>query len=75
MDTARFPGPANPLRWSKVDEVPAEFLNGVDVAQTSARSHFLLLGARRHMCIGEAFVGMQIKTVVAMFLTEFTYRR
>ncbi|KAL3895321.1 MAG: hypothetical protein SGCHY_004769 [Lobulomycetales sp.] len=46
-------------------------INGVDVAQKSARNHYLPFGAGRHRCIGEHFATIQNKTIVATIINEF----
>ncbi|KAI9093850.1 cytochrome P450 [Phlyctochytrium arcticum] len=76
MDPTRFPQPEQfqPKRFLNSDEGNGEWtLNGVDIAQKSARSHFLPFGAGRHRCIGEAFAYVQIKTIVATMLREFEF--
>ncbi|TPX55674.1 hypothetical protein PhCBS80983_g05118 [Powellomyces hirtus] len=76
MDAKRFPEPEkfDPTRWTESDEGAGEWtINGVDIAQKSARSNFLPFGAGRHRCIGEAFAYIQIKTIIAMFVREFTH--
>ncbi|TPX40754.1 hypothetical protein SeMB42_g05887 [Synchytrium endobioticum] len=39
-----------------------------DIAEKSARSHYLPFGAGRHRCIGEGFAYVQLKTVIATIL-------
>lgn len=76
MDPVRFPNPEkfDPKRFLNNDEGSGEWtINGVDIAQKSARSNFLPFGAGRHRCIGEAFAYVQIKTIVALFLREFRH--
>ena len=76
MDANRFPAPQtfNPERFRNNDEGSGEWtINGVNIAQKSARSHFLPFGAGRHRCIGEAFGYIQIKTILAMFVRQFKH--
>jgi len=78
LDPTRFPNPEkfDPLRFmNNLDESSQEWtINGVDIAQKSARSHFLPFGAGRHRCIGEAFAHLQIKTIIALFIREFEHQ-
>ena len=77
LDENRFPDPYafKPGRFMNNDEGAGEWtINGVDIAQKSARSHFLPFGAGRHRCIGEAFAYVQIKTIVSCFIREFTHK-
>jgi sterol 14alpha-demethylase len=74
LDPTRFQDPLKfePTRFINNDEGSGEWtINGVDIAQKSARSHFLPFGAGRHRCIGEAFGYVQIKTIIAIFLRQF----
>ncbi|KAJ3117600.1 Lanosterol 14-alpha-demethylase [Phlyctochytrium bullatum] len=74
MDENRFPDPEkfDPYRHVNSDEGSSEWtINGVDIAQKSARSHFLPFGAGRHRCIGEAFAYLQNRVVVALMIREF----
>ncbi|KAJ3191331.1 Lanosterol 14-alpha-demethylase [Irineochytrium annulatum] len=65
----------NPRRHESADEEASEWtINGVDIAQKSARSHFLPFGAGRHRCIGEAFAYLQNKAIVALFVRHFKMR-
>ncbi|KAJ3041262.1 Lanosterol 14-alpha-demethylase [Rhizophlyctis rosea] len=76
MDPTRYPDPEkfDPWRHMGSDEGSGEWtINGVDIAQKSAKSHFLPFGAGRHRCIGEAFAYVQIKTIIATFLREFEF--
>ncbi|KAI8853223.1 cytochrome P450 [Chytridium lagenaria] len=74
LDETRFPDPEkfDPYRHLNSDEGTSEWtINGVDIAQKSARSHFLPFGAGRHRCIGEAFAYLQNRVVVALYIREF----
>ncbi|KAI8904122.1 cytochrome P450 [Gorgonomyces haynaldii] len=74
MDEERFPDAEKfmPERFMNNTEGSGEWtINGVDIAQKSARSHFLPFGAGRHRCIGEQFGYLQIKTIVSKFVREF----
>ncbi|KAJ3043887.1 Lanosterol 14-alpha-demethylase [Rhizophlyctis rosea] len=76
MDPARFPEPEkfDPKRHMLNEEDAGEWtINGVDIAQKSAKSHFLPFGAGRHRCIGEQFAFLQIKTIIALFIREFKH--
>jgi sterol 14-demethylase len=75
-DEQRFPDNQkfDPSRFMSSKEDTGEWtINGVDIAQKSAKSHYLPFGAGRHRCIGEAFAAIQIKTIVAIFLREFDF--
>ncbi|KAJ3255882.1 Lanosterol 14-alpha-demethylase [Boothiomyces macroporosus] len=75
FDPVRFPDPEKfePSRFLNDTEGNGEWtINGVNIAQKSARSHFLPFGAGRHRCIGEAFAYVQIKTIIAIFLRQFS---
>ncbi|KAJ3333255.1 Lanosterol 14-alpha-demethylase [Blyttiomyces sp. JEL0837] len=74
LDSTRFPDPHafDPWRHMNSDEEQSEWtINGVDIAQKSARSHFLPFGAGRHRCIGEAFAYIQNKTIASLFIRDF----
>lgn len=76
LDPIRFPDPYKfePSRFIDNLEGTGEWsLSGVNIAQKSAKSHFLPFGAGRHRCIGEAFAYIQIKTIVSYFVREFTF--
>ncbi|KAJ3346014.1 Lanosterol 14-alpha-demethylase [Entophlyctis luteolus] len=63
------------LRHLGSDEGSGEWtINGVDIAQKSARSYFLPFGAGRHRCIGEQFAYVQNKAVVSLFIRELVHR-
>ncbi|KAI9337046.1 cytochrome P450 [Zopfochytrium polystomum] len=73
-DPAYWPDPDrfDPYRHMNSTEEQSEWtINGVDVAQKSARSPFLPFGAGRHRCIGEAFAYLQNKTIVALLLRRY----
>ncbi|KAL2918175.1 Lanosterol 14-alpha-demethylase [Polyrhizophydium stewartii] len=77
VDPARFPNPTKfePSRFINNDEGAGEWtIGGVDIAQKSARSHFLPFGAGRHRCIGEAFAYTQIKTIVSIILRKYSVK-
>ncbi|KAI9201870.1 cytochrome P450 [Polychytrium aggregatum] len=70
-DSTRFPDPEtfDPTRHVNSTEGAGEWtINGVDISQKSAKSHFLPFGAGRHRCIGEAFAFVQVKTIISMML-------
>ncbi|KAJ3219611.1 Lanosterol 14-alpha-demethylase [Dinochytrium kinnereticum] len=74
MDDVRFPNPEkfDPYRHVNSEEGTSEWtINGVDIAQKSARSHFLPFGAGRHRCIGEAFAYLQIRVVVSVYIRNY----
>ncbi|KAJ1558797.1 Lanosterol 14-alpha-demethylase [Cladochytrium tenue] len=74
LDPTRFPDPTrfDPYRHIAGVDTTAEWtIGGVDVAQKSARSHFLPFGAGRHRCIGEAFAYVQNKLIVSLFLRDY----
>ena len=76
LDPTRFPEPSKfePTRFIDSTEGNGEWTySGVNIAQKSARSHFLPFGAGRHRCIGESFAYVQIKTIVALFTREFKH--
>ncbi|KAI9005243.1 cytochrome P450 [Gaertneriomyces semiglobifer] len=76
LDPQRFPNPKkfDPWRFMGDNEGAGEWtINGVDIAQKSARSNFLPFGAGRHRCIGEAFAYVQIKTLMAHFIRDFKH--
>ncbi|KAJ3191404.1 Lanosterol 14-alpha-demethylase, partial [Entophlyctis luteolus] len=63
------------LRHLRSDKAPGEWtINGVDIAEKSARSYFLPFGAGRHRCIGEQFAFLQNKAVVSLFIRELVHR-
>ena len=83
LDPIRFPDPTKfePTRYSCYS---TRFLNNtegsgewsiqaVNIAQKSAKSHFLPFGAGRHRCIGEAFAFIQIKTIISYFIRNFEF--
>ncbi|KAJ3046631.1 Lanosterol 14-alpha-demethylase, partial [Rhizoclosmatium hyalinum] len=77
LTESKFPEPYkfDPLRHMGSDEGSGEWtINGVDIAQKSARSLFLPFGAGRHRCIGEAFAFIQNKTIIALFIREYAHR-
>jgi sterol 14-demethylase len=45
---------------------------GFGLVGGSARSHYLPFGAGRHRCIGEPFAYVQLKTILATFVREFS---
>ncbi|KAJ3372349.1 hypothetical protein HDU91_003959 [Kappamyces sp. JEL0680] len=76
LDAQRFPDPLKfePSRFIDSTEGNGEWnLNSVNLAQKSAKSHFLPFGAGRHRCIGEAFAYVQIKTIISHFIREFEF--
>ncbi|KAJ3283444.1 Lanosterol 14-alpha-demethylase [Borealophlyctis nickersoniae] len=76
VDPVRYPDPLkfDPMRHMGSEEGSGEWtINGVDIAQKSAKSHFLPFGAGRHRCIGEAFAYVQIKTIISVFIREFEH--
>jgi cytochrome P450 len=76
LNSERFtiPEKYEPTRFTNSTEGDGEWtINGVNIAQKSARSHFLPFGAGRHRCIGEAFAYVQIKTIVAHFMRQFNH--
>ncbi|KAJ3236183.1 Lanosterol 14-alpha-demethylase [Chytriomyces hyalinus] len=77
LNETRFPKAErfDPVRHVGSDEGSGEWtINGVDIAQKSAKSLFLPFGAGRHRCIGEQFAFIQNKTIIALFIREFTHR-
>ncbi|KAI9335476.1 cytochrome P450 [Obelidium mucronatum] len=77
LTESKFPEPYkfDPLRHMGSDEGSGEWtINGVDIAQKSARSLFLPFGAGRHRCIGEQFAFVQNKTIIALFIREYSHR-
>lgn len=76
LDPVRFPDPYNfePSRFIENTEGSGEWsLLTANIAQKSARSHFLPFGAGRHRCIGEAFAYVQIKSIISYFIREFEF--
>ena len=76
LDPERFPDPQvfEPSRFIDNSEGSGEWsLLTANVAQKSARSHFLPFGAGRHRCIGEAFAYIQIKSIISYFIREFEF--
>jgi len=74
MNKTRFPEPEvfRPERHALQEADAGEWtIGGVDIAQKSARNHYLPFGAGRHRCIGEHFAFIQNKTIVATILNEF----
>ncbi|KAJ3126079.1 Lanosterol 14-alpha-demethylase [Nowakowskiella sp. JEL0407] len=74
LEESRFPNPEqyDPYRHINSTEGVAEWtLNGVDIAEKSAKSHLLPFGAGRHRCIGENFAYVQLKTLLCMFLRKY----
>ncbi|KAJ3016662.1 UNVERIFIED_CONTAM: Lanosterol 14-alpha-demethylase [Siphonaria sp. JEL0065] len=77
LTESKFPEPYkfDPLRHMGSDEGSGEWtINGVDIAQKSARSLFLPFGAGRHRCIGEQFAFIQNKTIVSLIIREYGHR-
>lgn len=77
LDPVRFPDPTKfePKRFNNNTDGTEEWsLSAVNIAQKSAKSHFLPFGAGRHRCIGEAFAYIQIKSIVALFVREFEFK-
>ncbi|KAJ8327730.1 Lanosterol 14-alpha-demethylase [Batrachochytrium dendrobatidis] len=77
LDPTRFPDPLKfePSRFLNNDEGSGEWsINTIDIAQKSARSHFLPFGAGRHRCIGEAFAYIQNKTILSAFIRRYTHK-
>ncbi|KAI8616458.1 cytochrome P450 [Chytriomyces sp. MP71] len=77
LTESKFPEPLkfDPVRHVGSDEGAGEWtINGVDVAQKSAKSLFLPFGAGRHRCIGEHFAFIQNKAIVALFIREFAHK-
>ena len=75
LDPERFPDPFTfePSRFIDNSEGNGEWsLLTANVAQKSARSHFLPFGAGRHRCIGEAFAYIQIKSIISYFIRDFS---
>ncbi len=76
LDPVRFPDPMKfePSRFIDNTEGNGEWsLNNVNLAQKSAKSHFLPFGAGRHRCIGEAFAYIQIKCIISYLIREFKF--
>ncbi|KAJ3066734.1 Lanosterol 14-alpha-demethylase [Podochytrium sp. JEL0797] len=77
LTESKFPNATqfDPWRHMGSDEGSGEWtINGVDIAQKSARSLFLPFGAGRHRCIGEQFAFIQNKTIVSLFIREHAHR-
>lgn len=76
IDPIRFPDPLkfDPKRHINSDEGNGEWtINGVDITQKSAKSHFLPFGAGRHRCIGEAFAFIQVKSIISVILRDWNF--
>ncbi|KAL7750809.1 Lanosterol 14-alpha-demethylase [Sorochytrium milnesiophthora] len=86
LDPAAYPDPMtfNPYRWLNKDDAKMteqrklENETGEDfgwgAVGGSAKSNYLPFGAGRHRCIGEPFAYVQLKTIIATFLREFSVR-
>ncbi|KAJ1548241.1 Lanosterol 14-alpha-demethylase [Nowakowskiella sp. JEL0078] len=74
LDEVRFQNPEtfDPNRHINSTEGSGEWtIGGVDIAEKSAKSHFLPFGAGRHRCIGEAFAYVQLKTLISLFIRKY----
>ncbi|KAI8583809.1 hypothetical protein K450DRAFT_220073 [Umbelopsis ramanniana AG] len=83
LDEKYFNNPTkyDPYRWiEKTDPVHAMEVDsdanedyGFGTVGFSSKSPFLPFGAGRHRCIGEQFGYLQLKTVIATFITTFDF--
>ncbi|KAH8553172.1 lanosterol 14-alpha demethylase [Umbelopsis sp. PMI_123] len=83
LDDKYFNNPTkyDPYRWiEKTDPVHAMEVDsdanedyGFGVVGISSKSPFLPFGAGRHRCIGEQFGYLQLKTIVATFITNYDF--
>ncbi|MCJ1415336.1 Sterol 14-alpha demethylase [Xylographa parallela] len=80
VSAAHFPDPQtwNPHRWDCVDDLEADAKRQVDygfgMVSASASSPYLPFGAGRHRCIGEQYAYVQLTTILALMVRNFTLR-
>ncbi|KAK9247906.1 cytochrome P450 [Lipomyces tetrasporus] len=76
IDSKYFKEPATfrPSRWAEAkNEINLEDSGEVTTVSKGAKSPYLPFGAGRHRCVGEQFAYVQLGTILAMFVREFTW--
>ncbi|TPX35246.1 hypothetical protein SmJEL517_g02250 [Synchytrium microbalum] len=73
LDPEKYPDPLkfDPTRHLEAAPSGEWKLTNFDIAEKSARSHYLPFGAGRHRCIGEGFAYMQIKSIISMLIRTY----
>ncbi|RPA71787.1 lanosterol 14 alpha demethylase [Ascobolus immersus RN42] len=78
IDAQYFPNPLkfDPYRWEgRAPEEEGEKVDfGFGVISKGTASPYLPFGAGRHRCVGEQFANVQLGTILATFVREFTLR-